>query len=183
MPQNLGRLQTPKYLAFVDCGSTGSRLHAFEVQVLDQSPKSFTVVPLGNPTKVDTPLASLHHQNLEGTRQVITPLLGAAKRLVPSKYHRSTPLFVWATAGMRTLNQVFPAPCCLPVQSVAAQCADLTQPDSNQHLNQRRVKGHHIVRNFNVKRTRAPIHFLGHRVSSAVSRDPWQPPADNQKSL
>eukprot|EP00667_Euglena_gracilis_P007533 EG_transcript_7607 len=93
----------PKFIAFVDGGSTGSRLHTF--QVLYHSASSFLITSAGPSKKLNHELARLEGKAAEDAQRSIGPLVTAAKLRVPAEHHATTPLFVWGTAGMRTLSE------------------------------------------------------------------------------
>eukprot|EP00668_Euglena_longa_P015162 GGOE01019214.1.p1 GENE.GGOE01019214.1~~GGOE01019214.1.p1 ORF type:complete len:502 (+),score=152.87 GGOE01019214.1:57-1508(+) len=93
----------PKFIAFVDGGSTGSRLHTFHI--IYNSATSFLITAAGPSKKLNHELARLEGKTVEETQRSIGSLVTAAKVRVPVENHRTTPLFIWGTAGMRTLSE------------------------------------------------------------------------------
>ena len=92
----------PPYVVFVDAGSTGCRAHTFKV-VPGELP-AFALRTMGKKVKGNTPLASLAGKTDEQITEALLPMLLKALEKVPQQHRGDTPLYVWATAGMRVLK-------------------------------------------------------------------------------
>jgi hypothetical protein len=92
----------PPYVVFVDAGSTGCRAHTFHV-VPGELP-AFALRTVGKKVKSHTPLASLAGKTDQQIAHALLPMLARALDKVPPQHRGETPLYVWATAGMRVLN-------------------------------------------------------------------------------
>ena len=92
----------PPYVVFVDAGSTGCRAHTFKV-VPGELP-AFALRTMGKKVKGNTPLASLAGKTDEQITEALLPMLLKALEKVPEQHRGDTPLYVWATAGMRVLK-------------------------------------------------------------------------------
>lgn len=92
----------PPYVVFVDAGSTGCRAHTFYV-VPGELP-AFALRTVGKKVKGNTPLASLAGKTDEQIAEALLPMLSKALDKVPPRQRGDTPLYVWATAGMRVLK-------------------------------------------------------------------------------
>lgn len=92
----------PPYVVFVDAGSTGCRAHTFLV-VPGELP-AFALRSIGKKVKGNTPLASLAGKTDEQITEALLPMLLKALDKVPQQHRGDTPLYVWATAGMRVLK-------------------------------------------------------------------------------
>lgn len=107
----------------IDVGSTGSRLHIFELVASATSPDSndssqeSTIECLRRgSTKARTPLSAFaddsgsdnsnQNESLNATHVAhhMLPLFDYASDIIPSKFHSSTPVVIAATAGMRLLS-------------------------------------------------------------------------------
>lgn len=98
----------PPYVAFVDAGSTGSRLHVFKVEKGGDGAGSdgrpwFGLSRVAPKLKVTPPLAKLAGLGVEDTADRLGKLFERALELVPPAHRAETPLYVWATAGLRVL--------------------------------------------------------------------------------
>eukprot|EP00899_Mesostigma_viride_P008765 jgi/Mesvir1/17890/Mv12961-RA.2 len=94
-----------KYAVIFDAGSTGSRVHVY---CFDANTHLHEMLVDGRPElelfKQVKPGLSSFADNLEGVRGHLTPLLEAAVAIVPHTHHKSTPIALKATAGLRLLR-------------------------------------------------------------------------------
>jgi apyrase len=87
-----------KYVIVIDCGSSGSRLHAY----------TFTTGSVGIQLKdelflrIKKPLGDFATVPKDGAA-TLRPLLEAAMEYVPASVHAKTPMMIGATAGLRML--------------------------------------------------------------------------------
>jgi len=105
-----GALAVTEYVAIVDAGSSGSRIAVF---YHDTSVKTLSMKQM-QPDKGSTEIFKLKPgiSYYDGTGnksptlagKSLAPLIKAAKTLVPSEEQSKTKIFVYATAGMRMLN-------------------------------------------------------------------------------
>lgn len=93
----------PPYVVFVDAGSTGCRAHTFRVMPSAELP-AFGLRTVGRKAKGTTPLASLAGKTDEEVARALLPMLSAALDKIPPRHRPETPLYVWATAGMRVVS-------------------------------------------------------------------------------
>ncbi|KAG9323820.1 hypothetical protein KVV02_002266 [Mortierella alpina] len=88
-----------QYVLMVDAGSSGSRIHAYKFNYCKASPELehelFEQIKPG---------LSSYGPDAEGAAQSLDQLLDIAMRTVPKYLHRSTPIAVKATAGLRLLD-------------------------------------------------------------------------------
>ncbi|KAI9145193.1 nucleoside phosphatase family-domain-containing protein [Paraphysoderma sedebokerense] len=98
-----------KYGIVIDAGSSGSRIQVYSWQAQGSTglPK---IIPGGIDKSSDgqlkiEPGISTFGGNPHDVGPYLRPLLDFASTLVPSELHGSTPLYVFATAGMRLLPQ------------------------------------------------------------------------------
>ncbi|WVZ93025.1 LOW QUALITY PROTEIN: hypothetical protein U9M48_039048 [Paspalum notatum var. saurae] len=109
-------LGSSEYFVVLDCGSTGTRVYVYEWNINHNDPNAFPIVlkPLGNaPKKKSGKLTRLEWRtkpglsklvhNESGLKKAIEPLLQTAERQIPRHAHKHTPLFLYATAGVRKL--------------------------------------------------------------------------------
>ena len=92
----------PRHVVIVDAGSTGCRAHTFEIVPGATKPR-FQLRTLGKKVKGNTPLASLAGKRDDDVAEAIVPMLTQALEKVPSGERGATPLYLWATAGVRVL--------------------------------------------------------------------------------
>lgn len=108
-----------EYYVILDCGSTGTRVYVYEWSINHNDGNSFPIAlkPLGNaPKKKSGKLIGRAYQRMEtepglsklvhnetGMKQAIEPLLQMAERQIPRRAHKHTPVFLYATAGVRKL--------------------------------------------------------------------------------
>ncbi|GAB5371264.1 hypothetical protein AAMO2058_001564300 [Amorphochlora amoebiformis] len=87
----------PPYIVIVDAGSTGNRVHVYEVI----TPTSLQ--PVAPSSKHKPPLASIPN-NSSALFTLLTKIIRAANRRVPIAARSNTPLYIWGTAGVRSLG-------------------------------------------------------------------------------
>ncbi|EMS62472.1 hypothetical protein CFC21_002979 [Triticum aestivum] len=108
-----------EYYVILDCGSTGTRVYVYEWSINHNDGNSFPIAlkPLGNaPKKKSGKLVGRAYQRMEtepglsklvhneaGMKKAIEPLLQMAERQIPRRAHKHTPVFLYATAGVRKL--------------------------------------------------------------------------------
>ncbi|KAK7386598.1 hypothetical protein VNO78_26931 [Psophocarpus tetragonolobus] len=108
---------SPKYYVVLDCGSTGTRVYVYKalVQRKDQATLPITLQPLASGLRknrasgraydrmeTEPGLDKLLH-NVTGLKTALRPLLKWAQKQIPEGSHKSTSLFLYATAGVRRL--------------------------------------------------------------------------------
>ncbi|XP_071732747.1 probable apyrase 7 [Rutidosis leptorrhynchoides] len=111
--------QSTRYFVVLDCGSTGTRVFVYQASTNNQKdgnlPISLKSLPTdlkGRPSsksgraynrmETEPGFDKLVH-NLSGLSQAINPLLGWAEKQIPKHAHKTTSLFLCATAGVRRL--------------------------------------------------------------------------------
>jgi len=93
----------PRHVVIVDAGSTGCRAHTFEIVPGAAKPR-FQLRAIGKKVKGHTPLASLAGVGDDAVADAIVPMLERALAKVPADERDATPLYLWATAGVRVLS-------------------------------------------------------------------------------
>ncbi|KAJ1690629.1 hypothetical protein LUZ63_014784 [Rhynchospora breviuscula] len=110
-----------EYSVILDCGSTGTRVYVYEWSVV-KSEKGRPNFPIAIRSLPETPLKPTNlksgraYQRMEtepgfdklvrnesGLRSAINPLLSWAEKQIPQHAHRKTPVFLYATGGVRKL--------------------------------------------------------------------------------
>ncbi|XP_059625326.1 probable apyrase 7 [Cornus florida] len=107
-----------KFYVVLDCGSTGTRVYVYEASVNDKKdgslPISLSSLPgpqrkhslqrgrAYNRMETEPGFDKLVH-NKTGLRGVIKPLIKWAEKQIPEDAHKTTVLFLYATAGVRRL--------------------------------------------------------------------------------
>ncbi|WOL05380.1 hypothetical protein Cni_G14108 [Canna indica] len=112
--------ETPKYYVMLDCGSTGTRVYVYKWSI-DRSeryknlPIALQSLPQGPQRNPRTQSGRAYHRmetepgfdklvrNGSGLRAAMLPLLEWAEKQIPKHAHKSTSLFLYATAGVRRL--------------------------------------------------------------------------------
>ncbi|XP_052172609.1 probable apyrase 7 [Diospyros lotus] len=110
---------TSKYYVVLDCGSTGTRVYVYQVSVnynnngslpifLRSLPEALQRKPSSesgrayNRMETEPGFDKLVH-NVSGLRKTIQPLIRWAEKQIPKHAHKTTSLFLYATAGVRRL--------------------------------------------------------------------------------
>ncbi|CAJ1930762.1 unnamed protein product [Sphenostylis stenocarpa] len=105
-----------KYYVVLDCGSTGTRVYVYHASVRFQSQSNLPIAvkslrgsvhkkPSGRAydrMETEPGIDKLVH-NVSGLNNALKPLLRWAKKQIPVHAHKSTSLFLYATAGVRRL--------------------------------------------------------------------------------
>lgn len=109
-----------KYYVVLDCGSTGTRVYVYEASSNHESGSSSLPIRLisynegfrkkprsqsgraYDRMETEPGLDKLVH-NVSGLKAALKPLLKWAKKQIPKSSHKSTSLFLYATAGVRRL--------------------------------------------------------------------------------
>ncbi|PRQ27353.1 putative apyrase [Rosa chinensis] len=109
----------PKFYIVLDCGSTGTRVYVYQATLDNEKDNSFPIVMksltegLQRKPKAHTGRAydrmetepgldKLVH-NVSGLKVAIKPLVQWAEKQIPKNAHKTTSLFLYATAGVRRL--------------------------------------------------------------------------------
>ncbi|XP_010256289.1 PREDICTED: probable apyrase 7 [Nelumbo nucifera] len=111
--------RTSKYYVVLDCGSTGTRVYVYQASIIHKKdgrlPISLKSLPEGIQRKSMSRAGRAYHRmetepgldklvhNVSGLRSAIKPLLSWAEKQIPKHAHKSTSLFLYATAGVRRL--------------------------------------------------------------------------------
>ncbi|KAF9436416.1 Guanosine-diphosphatase [Entomortierella beljakovae] len=90
-----------QYVLMVDAGSSGSRIHAYKFNYCKATPELESEL-----FEHIEPGLSKYDSDAEGAAKSLDPLLDAALKTVPRFLHKSTPIAVKATAGLRLLGDV-----------------------------------------------------------------------------
>ncbi|EYU20055.1 hypothetical protein ABFS82_06G063300 [Erythranthe guttata] len=106
-----------KYYVVLDCGSTGTRVYVYEASINHKRDDNLPVLLKSLPES----LQSVSHSgraykrmetepglgklvnNVSGLSEAIKPLIQWAENQIPKKFHKTTSLFLCATAGVRRL--------------------------------------------------------------------------------
>ncbi|PIN14582.1 Nucleoside phosphatase [Handroanthus impetiginosus] len=108
-----------KFYVIMDCGSTGTRVYIYEASInrkkgdnlpihLKSLPEAFQGKSRSqsgrayNRMETEPGFDKLVH-NISGLREAIRPLIQRAEKQIPKKSHKTTSLFLYATAGVRRL--------------------------------------------------------------------------------
>ncbi|KAK6145543.1 hypothetical protein DH2020_022363 [Rehmannia glutinosa] len=83
---------TSKFYVVLDCGSTGTRVYVYQAS----RGRAY------NRMETEPGFDKLVH-NIAGLRKAIKPLIKWAEKQIPKKSHKTTSLFLYATAGVRRL--------------------------------------------------------------------------------
>ncbi|KAI5353566.1 hypothetical protein L3X38_006460 [Prunus dulcis] len=113
---------TPKFYIVLDCGSTGTRVYVYQASFDNANDGTFPIAmkPLTeglqrkpnshtgrayDRMETEPGLDKLVH-NISGLKAAIKPLIRWAEKQIPEKAHKTTSLFLYATAGVRRLPSV-----------------------------------------------------------------------------
>ncbi|KAG9066270.1 Guanosine-diphosphatase [Linnemannia hyalina] len=88
-----------QYVLMIDAGSSGSRIHVYKFNYCKATPELESEV-----FKMLEPGLSKYGDDAQGAAKSLDPLLEAALESVPKFLHKSTPVAVKATAGLRLLG-------------------------------------------------------------------------------
>ncbi|KAG6415948.1 hypothetical protein SASPL_123368 [Salvia splendens] len=108
-----------KFYVVLDCGSTGTRVYVYEASVNHQKDDNLPIVLKSLPDsfkrksrsqsgraynrmETEPGFDKLVH-NVSGLKKAIKPLIRWAEKQIPEKSHKTTSLFLYATAGVRRL--------------------------------------------------------------------------------
>lgn len=110
---------TTKFYVLLDCGSTGTRVYVYQASIHrdkdSKLPISLQSMPEDFQRKSDSQSGRAYNRmetepgfdklvhNMSGLQEVIKPLIEWAEKQIPSNSHRTTSLFLYATAGVRRL--------------------------------------------------------------------------------
>ncbi|KAH7839505.1 hypothetical protein Vadar_005153 [Vaccinium darrowii] len=111
--------QTSKFYVVLDCGSTGTRVYVYRATINDKKdgnlPILLSSLPEGfqrkhrlyrgrayNRMETEPGFDKLVH-NISGLKGAIKPLIKWAEKQIPKHAHKTTSLFLYATAGVRRL--------------------------------------------------------------------------------
>ena len=95
----------PPYVVVVDAGSTGCRARVFRVVPDASAPGASALFPAGEKITLDVPLASFAGAPDAALADALLPMLDAAAERVPAGDRARVPLYVWATAGLRAIDE------------------------------------------------------------------------------
>ncbi|KAL8535355.1 hypothetical protein ACS0TY_011124 [Phlomoides rotata] len=110
---------TSKFYVVIDCGSTGTRVYVYQASVNHKEDDNLPIVLKSLPESFQQKSGSqtgraynrmetepgfdkLVH-NISGLKKAIKPLIKWAEKQIPENSHKSTSLFLYATAGVRRL--------------------------------------------------------------------------------
>ncbi|KAJ4707611.1 Nucleoside phosphatase GDA1/CD39 [Melia azedarach] len=108
-----------KFYVVLDCGSTGTRVYVYQASINHKKDSSFPIL-LKSLTEGLSRKSSLQSgraydrmetepgfdklvRNISGLKAAIKPLLHWAEKQIPEDAHKTTSLFIYATAGVRRL--------------------------------------------------------------------------------
>ncbi|KAG8390140.1 hypothetical protein BUALT_Bualt01G0052600 [Buddleja alternifolia] len=108
-----------KFYVVLDCGSTGTRVYVYQASVNHEKDKNLPILlkslPEGFKKKMGSQSGRAYNRmetepgfdklvhNISGLRKAIKPLIKWAEKQIPKKSHKTTSLFLYATAGVRRL--------------------------------------------------------------------------------
>ncbi|KAI8599237.1 nucleoside diphosphatase Gda1 [Dissophora ornata] len=90
-----------QYVLMIDAGSSGSRIHAYKFNYCKATPELESEL-----FEQIMPGLSKYDEDAEGAARSLDSLLEAAMKEIPQYLHKSTPVAVKATAGLRLLGDV-----------------------------------------------------------------------------
>ncbi|CAN6443795.1 unnamed protein product [Victoria cruziana] len=111
-----------RYSVILDSGSTGTRVYVYEwspdknrhhgnlplvVKSLPKDPQKRPIIRNGRAYRRMETEPGLHKlvHNTSGLKSAVKPLLQWAEKQIPKKAHKNTPLYFYATAGLRRLPE------------------------------------------------------------------------------
>ncbi|RDX93210.1 putative apyrase 7, partial [Mucuna pruriens] len=111
------RHASAKYYVVLDCGSTGTRVYVYKAEVShrDNTNLPIAVDSLNDGLRKNRASGRAYHRmetepgldklvhNVSGLKTALKPLLKWAQKQIPEGSHKSTSLFLYATAGVRRL--------------------------------------------------------------------------------
>ena len=100
LPVNRDAVHT-EYAILFDAGSSGTRLRIYRFLASGHSLEPSNVRELSSSPDKATPGISGLADDPSRVEEYMTPLLESAKRTIPEDKQASTPIFLFATAGMR----------------------------------------------------------------------------------
>ncbi|KAK9063350.1 hypothetical protein SSX86_017220 [Deinandra increscens subsp. villosa] len=111
--------QSTRFFVVLDCGSTGTRVFVYQASVDHQKDGNLPILlkslPEGLQSKPSSQSGRAYNRketepgfdklvhNVTGLTQAINPLIGWAEKQIPKHAHKTTSLFLYATAGVRRL--------------------------------------------------------------------------------
>lgn len=109
----------PKFYVVLDCGSTGTRVYVYQASITRQKDGSLPILLKSIPdvlqSKPNSQSGRAYNRmetepgfdklvhNISGLRGAIKPLIKWAEKQIPKNAHKTTSLFLYATAGVRRL--------------------------------------------------------------------------------
>jgi Golgi nucleoside diphosphatase len=102
-----------QHIILIDAGSSGTRIHIHTYNIPNNSSLLPIIYP-SNSLKVKPGLSS-HENNPQQAAQTLLPLLEFALNHVPSDEHSHTPIYLYATAGLRSIPSIL-------AQEILNQC-------------------------------------------------------------
>jgi apyrase len=90
------------YAVLIDAGSSGSRIHVFEIRSDSELGEIPALKLPPHKLKIEPGLSSFA-SNPQSAGKSLEPLVSFARRKVPERYWRETPIILAATAGVRLL--------------------------------------------------------------------------------
>lgn len=108
-----------KFYVVLDCGSTGTRVYVYEASVNHKKDDNLPILLKSLPESFKRKSGSLSGRaynrmetepgfdklvhNISGLKKAIKPLIRWAEKQIPERSHKTTSLFLYATAGVRRL--------------------------------------------------------------------------------
>ncbi|KAH7854370.1 hypothetical protein Vadar_013021 [Vaccinium darrowii] len=109
---------TPKFYVVLDCGSTGTRVYVYQANINDKNDGSLPILLRSLPESIQNTSSQTGRaynrmetepgfdklvHNISGLKTAIQPLIQWAEKQIPDHAHKTTSLFLYATAGVRRL--------------------------------------------------------------------------------
>lgn len=108
-----------RFYVVLDCGSTGTRVYVYQASINHKKTDTLPIMLKSIPEDLKSKPSSLSGKaynrmetepgfdklvhNVTGLKQAIKPLLFWAEKQIPKRAHKSTSVFLYATAGVRRL--------------------------------------------------------------------------------